>query len=63
MPRLFLLIVLCSRCVGAGLWSGAYRHPAFALAFHRRAASIMPARRYERRLVSRSFLRIAPARW
>jgi len=40
--------------------AGACAHPAVALAFHRRAASIMPARREHSRHLSRSFLRIAP---
>ena len=43
-----------------GFWVGACAHPAAALAFHRRAASIMPARREQSRRRSRSFLRIAP---
>lgn len=44
-----------------GLWSGACAHPASALAFRHRAASIMPVRRERSRRFSRAFLRIAPA--
>ncbi|MBI5673210.1 MAG: transposase, partial [Nitrospirae bacterium] len=44
-----------------GFRSGACAHPVAALAFHRRAASIMPARREQPRRLPRSLLRIAPA--
>ncbi|MFZ3012196.1 MAG: hypothetical protein WA045_00690, partial [Nitrospira sp.] len=44
-----------------GFRSGACAHPAVALAFHRWAASIMPARREKPRRLPRAFLRFAPA--
>ncbi len=45
MSHVYCLIVLCSSCLRAGLWVVASVHPAFALAFLRQAASIMPAGR------------------
>jgi len=53
-------VLVMSVGLACGFWSGACAHPATALAFHRRAASIMPARRERSRRLSRSFLRIAP---
>jgi hypothetical protein len=54
-----------ARCFAREIWlglvSGACAHPVAVLAFHRRAASITPARREHLRRLPRSFLRIAPA--